>query len=391
MMANVTPRPITGYGVCNALGRDRGEVLGNLLEGRSGLRAPAFALPFSTLAGTVTGELPDIPAELAAWANRPARIASHLVAQIDAPLRRARQRWRPERIGILLGTSTAGADATETAYAHYLEHGSLPPGYDFRKQHTFGALVEVVRHLTGARGPSWVVSTTCTSSAKPLASALRMMATDVLDAAIVGGIDTLCAMTLCGFHSLGALAAANCRPFSSERTGINIGEGGALMLLEREGEGPALIEGAGESSDAYHISAPHPEGLGAKLAMQRALQMAGRAAKDVDHVNAHGTGTALNDVAEAKAIAAVLGIEVPVVSTKGYTGHALGGAGAIEAVLSVLALEEGFVPASLGCDPIDPKVEINVVREPMRLGLRRVLSNSFAFGGNNISVLLRAP
>jgi 3-oxoacyl-(acyl-carrier-protein) synthase len=125
--------------------------------------------------------------------------------------------------------------------------------------------------------------------------------------------------------------------------------------------------------------------------MQRALQMAGRAAKDVDHVNAHGTGTALNDVAEAKAIAAVLGIEVPVVSTKGYTGHALGGAGAIEAVLSVLALEEGFVPASLGCDPIDPKVEINVVREPMRLGLRRVLSNSFAFGGNNISVLLRAP
>jgi 3-oxoacyl-[acyl-carrier-protein] synthase-1 len=339
----------------------------------------------------VSGDLPEIPAELAAWANRPARIASQLVAQIAEPLARARQRWRPERIGILLGTSTAGADATETAYAHYLQHGRLPDGYDFRKQHTFGALVEVVRHLTGARGPSWVVSTTCTSSAKPMASALRMLATDVLDAAIVGGIDTLCAMTLSGFHSLGALSANACKPFSGERTGINIGEGGALLLIEREGEGPAIVEAAGESSDAYHISAPHPEGLGAALAMQRALDQAGREPADVDHVNAHGTGTPLNDLAESKAIASVLGVEVPVASTKGYTGHALGGAGAIECVFSMLCLEEGFIPASLGCDPIDSKVEINVVRQPIRGQLRRVLSNSFAFGGNNISVLLRAP
>jgi 3-oxoacyl-[acyl-carrier-protein] synthase-1 len=236
-----------------------------------------------------------------------------------------------------------------------------------------------------------VVSTTCTSSAKPIASAMRMIATDVLDAAIVGGIDTLCAMTLAGFHSLGALSAGACRPFSSERTGISIGEGGAMLLIEREGEGPALIEAAGESSDAYHISAPHPEGLGAALAMQRALALAGRVPSDVQHVNAHGTGTPLNDLAESKAIASVLGLEVPVVSTKGYTGHALGGAGAIECVLSALALEEGFIPASLGCDPIDPKIEINVAREPIRGELRRVLSNSFAFGGNNISVLLRAP
>jgi 3-oxoacyl-[acyl-carrier-protein] synthase-1 len=391
LMSNVTPRPITGYGVCNALGRDRAEVLANLREGRSGLRAPPFALPFKTLSGVVSAELPEIPAELRAWSNRPARIAAHLVSQIDAPLQRARERWRPDRIGILLGTSTAGADATESAYAHYLQHGTLPDGYDFRKQHTFGALVEVVRHLTGARGPSWVVSTTCTSSAKPLASALRMIATDVLDAAIVGGIDTLCAMTLSGFHSLGALAADRCRPFSSERTGINIGEGGAFMVVERDGEGPAILEAAGESSDAYHISAPHPDGLGATLAIQRALSLAGCSPRDVDYVNAHGTGTPLNDVAESKAISAVLGNDVPVVSTKGYTGHALGGAGAIEAVLSMLALEEGFIPVSLGCDPIDPKVEVNVVREPIERKVRRVMSNSFAFGGNNIAVLLRAP
>lgn len=390
-MGNATPRPITGYAICNALGGDRDEVLASLRAGRSGLVAPGFTLPFETLAGVVTTELPDVPRELVAWSNRSARIATHLVRQLDHPLSRARAKWRPERIGVLLGTSTAGADATEKAYAHYLTHGKLPPDYDFRKQHTFGALVEVVRHLTGAGGPAWVVSTTCTSSAKPLASAMRMIATDVIDAAIVGGIDTLCAMTLSGFHALGALASGVCRPFSSERTGINIGEGGALLLLEREGEGMALVEAAGESSDAYHISAPHPDGLGAALAMQRALALAGREPSDVDHVNAHGTGTPLNDLAEGKAIATVLGREVPVVSTKGYTGHALGGAGATEAVLSALCIEEGFIPASLGCDPMDPRIDINVVREPVRGKLRRVLSNSFAFGGNNISVLLRAP
>ena len=389
-MPYVTPRPITGYSVCNALGLDRGEMLASLLESRSGLGEPPFPLPFPTVAGPLPGELPDVPDELTDWANKPARIANHLAAGLEAPLAKARERWSPERIGVVLGTSTAGADSTEQAYKHFLSTGGLPQGYFFFKQHTFGALVEVVQKLTGAAGPSWVVSTTCTSSAKPLASALRMIETGIVDAVIVGGIDTLCTMTLTGFHSLGALSPGRCRPFCADRKGINIGEGGALILVEREGEGRALVEAVGESSDAYHISAPHPEGLGAALAMQRALDMAGLQPGDVDHINAHGTGTALNDLAEGKAIQAVFGSEIPVVSTKCYTGHTLGGAGAIEAVVSMLVLEEGFIPAALDCDPIEPKIDINVVSEVTRGSYRRVLSNSFAFGGNNVSVLLRA-
>jgi 3-oxoacyl-[acyl-carrier-protein] synthase-1 len=315
----------------------------------------------------------------------------HLVHQIDAPLRQLRERYRADRIGILLGTSTSGADATERAYAHFLAHGRFPDDFDFDKQHTFGALVEVLQQLTGAQGPAWVVSTTSTSSAKPFASARRLIASDVVDAVIVGGVDALCAMTLQGFHALGALSANPCKPFSSERDGINVGEGGALMLVARDGEGLALLEAVGESSDAYHISAPHPEGLGATLAMQRALEQAGVKPDSVDHINAHGTGTRLNDTAEGKAIATVFGTDVPVASTKGYTGHALGGGGAIECAFALMSLEEGLIPASVGAEPKDPDIAINVATAAITGPLQRVLSNSFAFGGSNVSLLLRAP
>jgi 3-oxoacyl-[acyl-carrier-protein] synthase I len=389
-MQSRVPLPITGYAVCNALGGDRAGVLASLSEGRTGLGPVPFELPFPTVVGAVKTPLPELPAELAAWSNRPSRMAMHLVAQLDDVLAKARERWRPERIGLVLGTSTSGADATERAYAHFIRHGALPADYDFRKQHTFGALVDVVARLTGAAGPAWVVSTTCTSSAKPFGSAQRMIASDVVDAVIVGGIDTLCAMTVRGFHALGALSKHACKPFSAQRDGINIGEGGALLLVERTGDGRALLEAVGESSDAYHISAPHPQGLGASLAMRRALEQAGIGPEAVDHINAHGTGTRLNDTAEGKAIAEVFGTSVPVVSTKGYTGHTLGGAGAIEAVFALLALEEQWIPASLGATPPDPDIGIRVATEPQRGRFARILSNSFAFGGNNVSVLVRA-
>jgi len=201
-------------------------------------------------------------------------------------------------------------------------------------------------------------------------------------------------MTLRGFHCLDALAPSPCKPFSAQRNGISIGEGGALLLIERlsetRSEPLARLEAVGESSDAYHISAPHPEGLGAEAAMARALSMAGVLPSDVDHVNAHGTGTRLNDSAEAKAIARLLGNDVPVVSTKGYTGHMLGGAGACEAVFGVIALQEGWIPPSLGAEPIDPAISIRIPTTLTQGEFRRVLSNSFAFGGNNVSVLLRS-
>lgn len=389
-MIAIRPLAITDYSLCTPIGLTRDSVSEALAAGRSGLVAPSVEVPFETLAGVVSEPLGELPSELSQWDSRPARMGAHLVAGIAPSLARARERWGSKRIGVLLGTSTAGARATEIAYRHFIDTGALPQGYDFHRQHGYGAIVDVIKKLAGASGPGWVISTTCTSSAKPLASALRLVATGCLDAAIVGGIDTLCAITLTGFHSLDALSNERCRPFSEERKGINIGEGGALLLVERTGDARVLLEGVGESSDAYHISAPHPQGEGAESAMRRALAQAGCSAEQVDAVNAHGTGTRLNDIAEGQALQRVVGSDTPIVSTKGFGGHALGGAGAIEACFSMLTLEQGLLPPSLGAEPLDSRLQLNISTEARPGQYRRILSNSFAFGGNNISVLLRA-
>lgn len=391
MTAALRPVPVTAFSVCNALGHTRDQVRDALRDGRSGLAPTTLDVPFETFTGAVDLALPELPGDLAGWTTRTGQIVMHLLGELEPQLRRARERWRPERIAVVMGTSTAGADCTEAAYRQFVTEGALPEGYDLWRHHTYGAVLHVVRGLTGAAGPAWMHSTACTSSAKPLASARRLIASDMADAVIVGGVDTLCAMTLRGFHALGALDSNICKPFSSERRGINIGEGGALLLLEREGDPMALVAGVGESSDAYHISAPHPKGEGAEAAMRSALAQGGITPGDVDHINAHGTGTTLNDAAESQAIARLFGAEVPVVSTKGYTGHTLGGAGATEAAIAMYALLEGWIPASLGADPVDEKVEAAINVAPRTGRFDHVLSNSFAFGGNNVSVLLRSP
>jgi 3-oxoacyl-[acyl-carrier-protein] synthase-1 len=388
---STAPYPITGIAICNAIGSNCREVGQSLFEGRSGLGPSPIPLPFETVVGAVDVELPMLPPELEAWTTRTTQIASLLLSELEAELDRLRSRWRPERIAVLLGTSTGGADTTENAYRSFLSSGSFPADYDLFRQHTFGSILHVVRSLSGATGPAWMVSTACTSSAKPLGSARRLISAGIIDAAIVGGIDTLCSMTLHGFRSLDALSKIACRPFCAERDGLNIGEGGALLLLERDAEPIALLEGVGESSDAYHISAPHPEGLGARMAMEHAIEEAGCSAASIDHVNAHGTGTRLNDVSESAAIEAILGREVPVTSTKGYTGHLLGAAGATEAVMAVMSVMQGWIPASLRAGPIDEKITIRVNETRLDGPVARVLSNSFAFGGNNISVVIGAP
>ncbi len=390
MTPTVEPVAITGMTLSNALGSSCDEVRNSLAQPESKLGPSPVAVPFNTAVGAIHGDLPSLDAELGLWSTRLTRIAKQLVLNLDSELAALRGRWRPERIALILGTSTAGAETTEAAFQHFLATGKLPEGYDLWRQHTYGAVLHVMRSLTGAQGPGWVVSTACTSSAKPLATAQRLMGAGLIDAAIVGGIDTLCAMTLCGFNALGALSAKPCRPFSKARDGISIGEGGALLLLERDVEPIVWLDSVGESSDAYHISAPHPQGLGAQLAMQRALDRAGCSPADVDHINAHGTGTPHNDSAEANAIHELFGDEVPVVSTKGYTGHTLGAAGATEAVLASFALTDGWIPASPGATPVDERITINIATERRAGSFRRVLSNSFAFGGNNVSVLLRS-
>jgi 3-oxoacyl-[acyl-carrier-protein] synthase-1 len=390
-MSRLPAVPITGFALCNALGTTREAVRDGLFRGQTGLGPSPIPIPFPSAVGAIAdAALPALPGELSAWSTRTARMAKLLLDQLAPQLERLRARVRPERIAVILGTSTAGADVTEDAYRHYVQHGDLPAHYDLWRHHTYGALLNVVSSLVGASGPAWVVSTACTSSAKPLAAAQRLIAADVIDAAVVGGIDTLCSMTLRGFYSLDSLAAGPCRPFAADRDGISIGEGGAFLVLERGGDAMALLEAVGESSDAYHISAPHPEGVGARLAMQRALDQAGCKPEDVHHVNAHGTGTRLNDSAEAMAISSLLGDHVPVVSTKGYMGHMLGGAGASEAAIALFALLEGWLPASLGAELRDPKITLNIPTTRSTGSFERVLSNSFAFGGNNVSVLLRA-
>jgi 3-oxoacyl-[acyl-carrier-protein] synthase I len=236
------------------------------------------------------------------------------------------------------------------------------------------------------------VSCACASSAKVFASARRMIEAGLIDAALVGGVDSLCLTTLYGFHSLQLSSPSPCRPFDIARDGISIGEAAAFALLERPGDdldGDAvLLLGAGESSDAYHMSAPHPEGHGARRAMQAALAAAGLEAGEIDYINLHGTGTPSNDRSESQAVTSVFGPTTPSSSTKGATGHALGAAGALEAVISAIALQNGLMPGGVHTTRIDPTLTAFYIRENRRAPISYVLSNSFGFGGTNCSLVL---
>jgi 3-oxoacyl-[acyl-carrier-protein] synthase-1 len=388
--------PVTAYGMCNGLGVTTAEVLASLSSGQARLVRPPIELPFETVCGVVARDLPrrDLPPLHIPAASADlliTRIAAAALVDVLPAIARAAARWGRDRIGTIVGTSTGGLASTEAAYAEYVRTGRMPAWFDFAMQHPFHLVGEAVRDLAGVSGPTYSVSTACSSSAKAFGSAQRFIAAGICDAVIVGGVDTLCETTLRGFHALSVLSPVACRPFGADRQGINIGEGGAFLLIERAGEGPATLLGVGESADAHHMSSPDPEGRGALAAMTQALERAGLGPGDIDYVNAHGTGTAKNDAAEAIAIAALLGNGAPVASTKGYTGHLLGAGGATEAAFAVASIERGFVPASVGSSPLDPAVAIRVVQEPLAARVRAAISNSFAFGGSNASVVFGAP
>ncbi len=389
--AALDPPSVTAYSVANALGACTADVAQALATGRSGLRPCRLDVPFETAAGHFPDVLEPAPGSLAAFDSRLVRIALTAMDGLGAAVERAVRRWGADRVAIVLGTSTGGILETEAALDAHAAAGALPADFSLERRHAFHGLLEVVRRRTGARGPGYVVSTACSSSGKVLGAARRLLGAGCADAVLTGGVDTLCQTTLRGFRSLEALSAQPCRPFSEERTGISLGEGGAFLLLEREGEGPARLLGVGETSDAHHMSHPHPEGLGARAAMEEALRQAGLPPERVDHVNAHGTGTRANDVIEARAIAETIGTKALVASTKGYTGHLLGAAAATEAIFSIMSIERSLVPASLGAAPLDPGVTVEVCLVPRRHECRVVLSNSFAFGGSNVAVLLGSP
>lgn len=395
--------PITAYSACNGLGQSTAEVLDALFAGRRGLSEAGPELGVATWVGELPGELPALDPKLAAYESRQARVAQLATVPLLPALERAKLRWGADRVALILGTSTAGIAESERAWVVHRDTGALPEGFALERQHALYATVEVVRALSGVRGPGYVVSTACSSSGKVFASARRLIAAGIVDAALVGGVDSLCQLTVRGFASLEVLSAEPCRPFSSERRGINIGEGAALLLLERsrpglEGTGVELL-GVGESADAHHMTAPHPEGLGARTAMARALAAGGVEAAEVDQINVHGTGTIKNDATESRAMRELFGrgedralpSELAVVATKGYTGHMLGAAGATEAVFVAASIERGELPASVGADPLDPELGVEIESAvSRRRASRRVLSNSLAFGGSNVSVLLGA-
>jgi 3-oxoacyl-[acyl-carrier-protein] synthase-1 len=338
-----------------------------------------------------------VRSDLASYDCRNNRMAQLAIEQdgFARAVAQARERYGAARIGVFMGTSTSGILQTELAY-HRRDPatGALPQQFRYAETHSTFSLADFVRRYLGLQGPAYVVSSACSSSAKVLGSAARMIAAGICDAAVTGGVDTLCLTTLYGFNSLELTSRGPCRPFDAQRDGISIGEGAGFALLERVGArtdaGDKLLLGVGDSCDAHHMSTPHPDGLGARLAMQRALQSAGLAPADIDYVNLHGTGTRTNDAAEDRAVSSLFDAQTPRSSTKGATGHLLGAAGITEIILSLLAIEHGLMPGSAHTRQVDPAMHGNYLLEPRPARVRRVLSNSFGFGGSNCSVVLGA-
>ncbi|MGH8677655.1 MAG: beta-ketoacyl-[acyl-carrier-protein] synthase family protein [Burkholderiales bacterium] len=390
------PLIVTQFTAANALGLGARATLAALEDNRTGLIACDFE---TAVLDTFVGRIGDtvllpLRTDLTEFDCRNNRIAQLALRQdgFEDTVAAARDRYGAQRIGVFLGTSTSGILHTELAYRRRdPDTGTLPADFRYATRQNNFSLAWFVQSYCGLAGPALVVSTACSSSAKVFATASRMIEAELCDAAIVGGADSLCLTTLYGFGSLQLLSNAPCRPFDVDRDGISIGEGAGFMLLEKAesaGTGNAIaVRRVGESSDAHHMSTPHPEGTGARLAMEHALRSAGVSRQEIDYINLHGTGTRSNDVSEEKAVFELFRDRIACSSTKGYTGHTLGASGILEAIISVLAIEHGFVPGSVNTREVDPAVRLDYVIEKRAAAIDTVLSNSFGFGGTNCSVV----
>lgn len=390
----ITPLLISAYTTVNALGRGVAASRNALQGGESALRPCDFAdAVLATWIGRVAGlEHEPISGELALFDCRNNRLAQLGLNQdgFAQAVRTARERYGAQRMGVFIGTSTSGILETELAYRQRDPvTGQLPESFSYRYTHNIFSVTDFSRRYLGLEGPALVVSTACSSSAKVFAAAYRYMRTGLCDAAVVGGVDSLCLTTLYGFSSLELTSAHPCRPWDVERNGLSLGEAAGFALLEwaEPGAQGVRLLGYGESSDAYHMSAAHPQGVGATLAMQRALTSAGLQPEQVDYINLHGTATPSNDASEDQAIVRVFGTRTPCSSTKGWTGHTLGAAGITEGVFACLCLEHGFIPGSRNTRHLDPCLSAHIVLETQLRPVSVVMSNSFGFGGTNCSLL----
>lgn len=389
------PLAIRAHTVTTALGAGREALWQGLLNERSGLVPCDFEdADLDTWIGRVPGcDAVELPPALADWHCRNNQLAELALQQdcfLDA-VDALKSRHAPRRIGLFVGTSTSGIETTEQAYRR-LTDDRLPAWFSFEHTHDYFALCGYLQQRLGISGPALTISTACSSSAKVFASAARSIEAGFCDAAVVGGVDSLCLTTLYGFASLQLTSPAPCRPWDAERSGISIGEAGGFAVVEpaRDETSAPCVTGIGESGDAYHMAAPEPDGRGAALAMRRALDQAGLNAPAIDYINLHGTATRANDQAEDRAVADVFGTDVPVSSTKGWTGHTLGAAGIVEAVIACLALEHDHRPKTLNTTQVDAALRCRVLTRAMPGGVRRVLSNTFGFGGSNCSLLIEA-
>jgi 3-oxoacyl-[acyl-carrier-protein] synthase I len=387
----------SAYTVVSAIGRGVADHARALRAGEGGLRACDFdGVAIDTWIGRVSGlEDEAIAGALSDYDCRNNRLGMAGLEQdgfMDA-VAEARTRYGSRRIGVFMGTSTSGIQQTEQAYAHRdTESGALPGDFNYRTTHNMFSIADFTRQVLGLDGPALVVSTACSSSAKVFASAWRAMQAGLCDAAVVGGVDSLCAMTLYGFNALQLVSEKPCCPADRDRDGINIGEAAGFALLEWAGPEPRVsLLGYGESSDAYHMSSPHPEGAGAALAMRWALESAGLETSAIDYINLHGTATPANDLSEDRALMQVFGGGVPCSSTKGFTGHTLGAAGIVEAVFSCIGLEQGLMPRSLNTVHVDKAIHSPILVEGREQAIRHVMSNSFGFGGSNASLVIGYP
>ncbi len=394
MPARIPPLQISAYTATSAVGVGKEPLAEALEHSRSGLRANDFGpAPLPTWIGRVDGlEEIRLPEAFAHWDCRNNRLA-WLGLSADGFLEAvaaARRRHGAARIALILGTSTSSIGETELAYTQLDADGHFPPAQRRPAVHTPHSLAMFVQEVLGLEGPSETISTACSSSAKVFASAERLIRLGLVDAAVVGGVDTLCGSVLFGFNSLELVSGGPCRPFDPERDGISLGEAAGFALLERADAASATglqLLGYGEASDAHHMSTPHPEGLGAERALDEALARAGLAPEAIDYINMHGTASQKNDEVEGALVARRFPARTHASSTKGFTGHTLGAAGIVEAVISLLAIERGLMPGTVNSAALDPGFGPQIRLAPAHGEVRYALSNSFGFGGNNCALV----
>jgi 3-oxoacyl-[acyl-carrier-protein] synthase-1 len=388
---------ISGYTATCAAGVGLSELRRSIAGRQSGLRENDFEnCELNTWIGRVecidSTELPKEFAHLDSRNNRLAWLALQQDGLLDA-LSNCIRTFGAHRIGTVIGTSTSSIGRTEEAFRCLDEAGQMQPKYRQPEVHHLHSPGILVSRVAGLEGPSMSIGTACSSSAKVFAAAARWISCGLADAVLVGGVDSLCLSTLYGFNSLELISPEPCRPFDVSRRGINIGEGAGYAIVTRFEAAPAAglaLIGYGESSDAYHMSHPHPEGLGALAAIDAALSRAGVAPEEVDYINLHGTASKANDLVEARVLAGRFSTGTCASSTKGWTGHTLGAAGILESVITLDAMTTGLIPGTLNCLAVDPEFEFPIQLENRHGHIKYAMSNSFGFGGNNATLVFEA-